>query len=89
MDADFIKWLSTLGVGGAIAAFMFVFYRRDVKGYTEIWQITASQLIQTVKENTASNVKLIALIENQERNALRKSDIEFLIERKLKEHDHS
>ncbi len=81
MDAEFTKWLVTLGVGGILAAFMFTFYRKDVKQYTELWRTTAEQLMGVVKENTASNTKLIALIENQERNTVRKSDIEALIER--------
>ncbi len=81
MDAEFTKWLVTLGVGGILAAFMFTFYRKDVKQYTELWRTTAEQLMGVVKENTASNTKLIALIENQERNTIRKSDIEALIER--------
>jgi hypothetical protein len=81
VDAEFTKWLVTLGVGGILAAFMFTFYRKDVKQYTELWRTTAEQLMGVVKENTASNTKLIALIENQERNTIRKSDIEALIER--------
>ena len=27
--AEFTKWLATLGVGGALGAFMFMFYRKD------------------------------------------------------------
>lgn len=84
MDVDFVKWLSTLGVGGAIAGFMFLFYRKDVKTYTEQWKMVGEQLMSVVKENTASNVKLITMIENQERNAMRKDDIEALIDQRLK-----
>lgn len=81
MNTEFAQWLVTLGVGGILAGFMFVFYRKDVKQYTELWRITADQLTEVVKENTASNVKLIALLESQERNMLRKSDIESLMAR--------
>ena len=28
---DFAKWCASLGVGGVLAAFMFMFYRRDMK----------------------------------------------------------
>jgi hypothetical protein len=85
LDVEFTKWLVTLGVGGVLAAFMFTFYRKDVKQYTELWRFTVEQLINVVKENTASNVKLMALIENSERNALRKSDIELIVDRKFNE----
>ena len=80
---EFIKWLITLGVGGILAGFMFVFYRKDIKQYTELWKITADQLMSIVKENTASNTKLIGLIESTERNTIRKSDIDLMIERKI------
>jgi len=80
MDQEFVKYLSTLGIGGVLAALMFMFYRKDVQQYTELWRITAEQLTSVVKENTASNVKLISLIESQERNSLRKSDLITLME---------
>lgn len=76
MDAEFFKWVATLGVGGVLAGFMFSFYRKDIKQYTELWRITSEQLMNTIKDNTASKVKLISLIETQERNEIRKSDIE-------------
>lgn len=79
VDAEFTKWLITLGVGGVLAAFMFTFYRKDVKQYTELWKATSDQLIQVIKENTASNTKLIDLIEVMERNTMRKSDLEMLL----------
>lgn len=79
MDIEFTKWLITLGVGGVLAGFMFVFYRKDVKQYTELWKVTAEQMVGVVKENTASNTKLIALIEEERRNMMRKSDIEQLL----------
>lgn len=64
-DTITINWLTTLGVGGALAAFMFLLYRRDIKQYTDLWKSATDQLIVIVKENTASNVELIALIENK------------------------
>lgn len=79
MDAEFTKYLATLGVGGILAGLMFVFYRKDIKQYTELWKTTSEQLMAIVKENTASNTRLIALIETQERNQMRKSDIEALL----------
>lgn len=85
VDAEFSKWIVTLGVGGVLAGFMFVFYRKDVKQYTELWKLATDQLLAIVKENTASNVKLISMLEAQERNALRKGDIEALVDSRLSE----
>lgn len=85
MNAEFTQWLVTLGVGGVLAGFMFVFYRKDVKQYTELWKAATEQLMTVVKENTASNTKLIAMLESQERNSLRKSDIELMVQQKLAE----
>jgi hypothetical protein len=83
LDPEFVKWFSTLGIGGILAGFMFLFYRKDVQQFTELWKVTTDQLMTVIKDNTASNTKLITLIENQERNALRKTDIESLIQEKL------
>jgi hypothetical protein len=60
-----------------------MFYRKDIKVYTDLWKQTTDLLILIIKENTASNVKLISLIEQQERNAIRKEDIVNLIDRKF------
>jgi hypothetical protein len=84
MDVEFTKWLATLGVGGILAGFMFTLYRKDVKQFTELWKAVTDQLIVVVKENTASNVKLIGMLETMERNALRKSDIEEFVSRRTK-----
>jgi hypothetical protein len=77
-DPEFVKWIATLGVGGVLAGFMFTFYRKDVKQYTELWKHTAEQMMLIIKENTASNTKLIHLIESQERNQIRRTDLAFL-----------
>lgn len=83
-EMEFTKWLITLGVGGVLAGFMFMFYRKDVKQYTELWKSTAEMLMGVIKENTASNTRLIALLENVERNQMRKADIEGLVEGHLR-----
>ncbi len=85
MDAEILKFLPTLGIGGILAAMMFSFYRKDIKQYTELWKTTTDSLIVIVKENTASNTKLIAMIETQERNAIRKDDIVALIDKRMME----
>jgi hypothetical protein len=87
MDAEFAKWLATLGVGGVLAGLMFMFYRKDIKQYTELWKTATDQMMGIVKENTSSNTRLIALIETQERNAVRKEDIVALIEKRLRDRD--
>lgn len=82
---ELVKWLLSLGVGGAIAGLIFFFYRKDIQQYTELWRLTTEQLTNIIKENTASNIKLISLIESQERNAIRKGDILEIIENKLRD----
>ena len=84
LDTELAKWLATLGIGGILAGFMFMFYRKDIKQYTELWKSATDQLIIVVKENTTSITKLVALIENQERNALRKEDLASLLEKERK-----
>lgn len=81
MDAETFKYFSTLGIGGILAGFMFVFYRKDVKLYTDQWKNVAEQLMLVIKENTSSNARLITMLENQERNTIRRSDIEAMIHR--------
>lgn len=63
VDAEFVKFMATLGVGGVLAAFMFHFYRKDVRQYTDLWRGQSEALIQVVKENTASNTRLISVID--------------------------
>lgn len=88
LDPEFIQWAATLGVGGILAAFMFAFYRKDIKQYTDLWKSTADMLMGTVKENTASNIKLISLIEGMERNRMRKADIDDMIDKRVREKDN-
>lgn len=87
VDAEFTKWLITLGVGGILAGFMFIFYRKDIRQYTELWKTSTEQLMEVVKENTVSITKLISLIENQERNTIRRDDINQMIEARFIKQD--
>ena len=87
-DPEFAKWFTTLGIGGILAAFMFVFYRKDVQMYTELWKNTTIMLVEVIKENTKSNQELISLIKTQERNTWRKEDIRRLVEGKIDELDN-
>ena len=63
MDGDALKW--AIGQGGLAVAFvvLFHFYRKDVKGYTELWKSMSDALMAVVKENTASNTHLITLVD--------------------------
>lgn len=54
MDNATLQWFSTLGVGGALAGLMFLFYRKDVRSFTELWKFQSDQLMQVVKENTTA-----------------------------------
>ncbi len=76
MNQEFIQWFATLGIGGVLAGFMFMFYRKDIRQYTELWQTVTNQLIILVKEDVSSNTRLITMLENLERNSMRKTDIQ-------------
>jgi hypothetical protein len=78
VDANFIEWTATLGIGGILAGFMFVFYRKDIKMYAELWKLMAEQLTELVRDNTAASIRLITMLESVERNAMRKDDVEKL-----------
>lgn len=86
VNTEFAQWLVTLGVGGVLAGFMFIFYRKDVKQYTELWKAQADRMdaltrfvTEVVLKNTESNVQLITLIEEMKSNQMRKSDLESLL----------
>jgi hypothetical protein len=75
MDVEFVKWLATLGIGGILAGFIFIFYRKDIKSYTELWKTTSEQLIKVVGENTASNVKLCETLSTMKENMVTIEDL--------------
>ncbi len=63
MDADTLKWLASLGVGGVLAGGMFLVYRKDMKVNSEAWRGQSEMLMVVVKENTAAITALIGLVE--------------------------
>lgn len=63
MDVEFMKWLATLGVGGVLAAFMFSFYRRDMRTCTQMWHGQSEQLMLVVKENTKAITENTLLVQ--------------------------
>lgn len=54
MDAELGQWATTLGVGGALAAFMFMFYRKDILNVVNSQKEQISVLMSVVKENTVA-----------------------------------
>lgn len=72
MDAaEFVKLLSTLGVGGALAAVIFYFHTKITEGHREELKAIISKqeareaaLINTLHDNTVSNTRLIAVIDS-------------------------
>lgn len=62
VDNDLFKWLVSLGVGGVLAGAMFMFYRKDMKQFTEQWKMQTELLLAVVRENTASNVRMEELL---------------------------
>jgi hypothetical protein len=79
MDIEFMKWLATLGIGGVLAGFMFIFYRKDIKQFTELWKTSTEVLMEVVNKNTSSYIKLITILESIEREAVKLSDIKELM----------
>jgi hypothetical protein len=70
MDADFGKWLGTLGVGGAIAGVVMYFYHRLAESHahtyadlTERWEKMTDDLRLVVRENTQAFVQALQMIQ--------------------------
>lgn len=51
-DPNFVKFITSLPTELILAAVMFIFYRKDVKAYTDLWKGQSEMLMQVVKENT-------------------------------------
>ena len=62
MDAELLKYLGTMGIGGTLAAFMFVFYRKDQQACEARWKGQAEMFAQVVKENSAAIAELRTLM---------------------------
>lgn len=57
-----VQFFSTLGVGGILAGLMFMWYRSDVKTYTEQWKGQSEMFAAVVKENSKVIAELIGEI---------------------------
>ena len=68
MDTELAQWLGTLGVGGVLAGFMFHFYRKDVRQYTELWKGQSELLVGVVKEvsgHIARNTEVLQSVDRR------------------------
>lgn len=54
-----------LGVGGAIATIMFIFYRQDRKAYEDMLKGFAMEFRSVIENNTAAITRLIVLTEER------------------------
>ena len=46
VDGETLKWFTTLGVGGVLAGFMFMFYRKDAREWRpEAESVSAYEVI--------------------------------------------
>lgn len=69
--SEFLKWVSGLGVGGLLAAFIFDAYRKDRQASTDrILEVIATEkdrthlLVQVVKDNTSALVQVSATVQS-------------------------
>lgn len=62
-DGELMKYLIGQGAFAICFALLLHFYRRDMRQFTDLWRGLSDQLMDVVKDNTASNVRLISLIE--------------------------
>ena len=58
VDSEFIKWLTTLGVGGTLAGVMFFWYRKDIIQKSTDAEFRENQLIEVIKTNASSHERL-------------------------------
>ena len=64
---ELTKWLSGLGVGGVLGAFIFAAYRKDMKAFHDMWRGQSEILVQVVKENTTAITMLATRINEREK----------------------
>lgn len=75
MDVELLKYLSGLGVGGALAAFMFTAYRKDMREFTAQWKGQTEMLMAVVRENTMAFTRNTDVVQSLHRDMV-KSDRE-------------
>ena len=72
MDPEFIKYLSTLGVGGTLAAVVFYFYRTDAVSTRENLARIVQDNTLASREHTVSNIRLVTLMDAMHSELIRK-----------------
>ena len=93
MESEFVKYISTLGVGGIIAGFMFLIYRQDHLRVVEILQRSMQRedsLLQVMQRTAIANEALTqtmtAMMSQTQSVAMQQSnDMRVLLERLLDE----
>ncbi len=70
MDTEFLKFLTSLGVGGVLAGVIFYFHQKtadrhksDLKDIIARQQSREDALLRKLDENTTSNTRLITVID--------------------------
>jgi hypothetical protein len=83
MDAEFGKWLGTLGVGGAIAGILAMFYHRLAQSHaasyvelTERWEKIVDRLDLLVRENTVAFTQSIQMLQTMQKQIDRWDGVE-------------
>jgi hypothetical protein len=59
MDQEFMRFLASLGVGGALAAFIYYYQRKDAIRHAEEWKGQAQLFSQLVVNNTIAMTKVV------------------------------
>lgn len=65
LDAETLKLVATLGVGGVLAWGMFSVYRKDSLAWQSAWKGQSEMLVQVVKENTAAITALVTKLDQR------------------------
>jgi hypothetical protein len=58
MDSELLKWVATLGVGGVLAAMMFVFYRVDFLRERLFHRDASRKLTEVVEKNAETSATM-------------------------------
>jgi hypothetical protein len=63
MDQDFLKWLTSLGVGGVLAGGMFWVYRKDALVIQQRLLAIADKLLDTLAQVHSSMAQVTTLLQ--------------------------
>ena len=74
MEPDFMQFLERLGVGGVLAALIFMVHRNDTKRYLEQWKGQSELLMTVVKDNTAAITKNTTVAESIHQHLIKENN---------------